>query len=190
MFYQFLLYNNVNQLYAYIYPLPHEPPSHSPIPPSLEHLACIIYPSDQCQHQFHCLHAQNKYIKQEQVLRHFLSIKPALTGDKQSYLWHFHILDKFFHHVLSCVQSFFATLCNRIGLQPTRLLCLWDFSGRNTGVGYHFLLRGIFLTQGSNPWLLCLLHCRKILYQLSHGGTPSTHVFVLKVLSIQQENGQ
>ena len=32
---KFLLYNNVNQLYAYIYPLPHEPPSRSPIPPSL-----------------------------------------------------------------------------------------------------------------------------------------------------------
>ena len=28
----------------------------------------------------------------------------------------------------------------------------------NTGVGYHALLQGIFLTQGSNPWLLCLLH--------------------------------
>ena len=75
-------------------------------------------------------------------IRHFLSIKPALTGDKQSYLWHFHILDKFFHLVLSHVQSFFATLCNRIGLQPTRLLCLWDVSGRNTGVGCHFLLQG------------------------------------------------
>ena len=34
----------------------------------------------------------------------------------------------------------------------------WDFPGKNTGVGYHFLLQGIFLTQGSNPCLLCLLH--------------------------------
>ena len=32
------------------------------------------------------------------------------------------------------------------------------FSGKNTGVGCHFLLQGIFLTQGSNPRLLCLLH--------------------------------
>ena len=32
------------------------------------------------------------------------------------------------------------------GLQPTRLLCPWDFPGKNTGVGCHFLLQGIFLT--------------------------------------------
>ena len=36
------------------------------------------------------------------------------------------------------------------GLQPARL-CLWDFPGRNTGEGCHFLLQGIFPTQGSNP---------------------------------------
>ena len=48
-------------------------------------------------------------------------------------------------------------------LQP-RLLCPWDSPGKNTGVG-HFLLQGIFLTQGSN---LGLLHCRPILYHLSH----------------------
>ena len=34
------------------------------------------------------------------------------------------------------------------GLQPTRLLCLWHFLGRNTGVGCHFLLQGIFPIQG------------------------------------------
>ena len=42
------------------------------------------------------------------------------------------------------------------GLQPARLLCLWDSLGKNTGVGSHFLLQGIFLTQGSNPSLLHL----------------------------------
>ena len=45
------------------------------------------------------------------------------------------------------------------GLQPTRLLCPWDFPGKDTGVGCHFLLQGIFPTQGSN---LGLLHCRQI----------------------------
>ena len=35
-----------------------------------------------------------------------------------------------------------------------RLLCPWDFPGRNTGVACHFLLQGIFLTQGSSPHLL------------------------------------
>ena len=47
------------------------------------------------------------------------------------------------------------------GLQPTRLLCPWDFPGKNTGVGYHFLLQGIFLTQGLNQ---SVLHYRQILY--------------------------
>ena len=38
-------------------------------------------------------------------------------------------------------------------LWSARLLCLQDFSGRNTGVGCHFLLQGIFLIQGWNPHL-------------------------------------
>ena len=41
--------------------------------------------------------------------------------------------------------------------------------GQNTGVGSLFLLQGIFPTQGSNPGLP---HCRRILYQLSHKGSP------------------
>ena len=41
------------------------------------------------------------------------------------------------------------------GLQPTRLLCPWDFSGKNTRVGCHFLLQGIFPTFQQ---LLHLLH--------------------------------
>ena len=57
-------------------------------------------------------------------------------------------------------------------LQPARLLCLWDFPGKNTGVGCHFLLQGSFLTQGLNPGLL---HCRLILYWLSYQGKPQTH---------------
>ena len=44
------------------------------------------------------------------------------------------------------------------GLGPTRLFCPWDFPGKNTGLGCHFHLQGIFPTQGSNPHLLCLLH--------------------------------
>ena len=47
------------------------------------------------------------------------------------------------------------------GLYPTRLLCPWDFLGKNTGVGCHFLLQGIFPTQGSD---LCLLLGRRVLY--------------------------
>ena len=39
-----------------------------------------------------------------------------------------------------------------------RLLCPWNSPGKNTGVGGHFLLQDIFLTQGSNPGIL---HCRQ-----------------------------
>ena len=45
----------------------------------------------------------------------------------------------------------------------------WNSLGQITGVGSLFLLQGIFPTQGSNPGLP---HCRQILYQLSHKGSP------------------
>ena len=41
------------------------------------------------------------------------------------------------------------------GLWPTKLLCLWNFPGKNTGVVCHFFLQGIFLNRESNP---CFLH--------------------------------
>ena len=41
---------------------------------------------------------------------------------------------------------------------------------KNTGVGSHSLLWGIFLTQGLNP---CLLHCRQILYHMRYQGSPN-----------------
>ena len=50
----------------------------------------------------------------------------------------------------------------------TKLLCPWDFLGKNTGVGCCFLLQEIFPTQGSNPGLP---HCRQTLYCLSHQGS-------------------
>ena len=52
------------------------------------------------------------------------------------------------------------------GLWLARLLCPWNSPGKNTRVGCHSLLQGIFPTQGSN---LGLLHCRQILHHLSHG---------------------
>ena len=50
------------------------------------------------------------------------------------------------------------------GLYPTTFLCPWDLPGKSTGVGCHFLLQRIFLTQGSIPGLL---HCRQMLYHVS-----------------------
>ena len=57
------------------------------------------------------------------------------------------------------------TLCDPVD-------CPWNSPGQNTGVGSLSLLQGIFPTQGSNPGLR---HCRQILHQLSHKGSPSRH---------------
>ena len=54
-------------------------------------------------------------------------------------------------------------------LQPHGLYSPWNSPGQNTGVGRGSLIQGIFPTQGSN---LGLPHCRQILYQLSHEGSP------------------
>ena len=60
------------------------------------------------------------------------------------------------------------TLCRLIDCSPL-VSCPWNSPGKNTGVGSHSLLQAIFPTQESNPGLL---HCRWILYQLSHRGNP------------------
>ena len=54
-----------------------------------------------------------------------------------------------------CVCSVSSDYLWPHGLSPSRLPCPWDFPGKNAGVGCHFLLQGIFPTQGSNP---CFLH--------------------------------
>ena len=50
-----------------------------------------------------------------------------------------------------------------------KLLCLWNYTGRNTASDSHFLLQRIFPIQGSNPGLL---HCRQTFYHLNHHGRP------------------
>ena len=59
------------------------------------------------------------------------------------------------------VTQLCLSLCDPV---DTRLFRLWNFLGKSTGVGCHFLLQGIFPTQGSNP---DLLHWRQMLYHLS-----------------------
>ena len=60
------------------------------------------------------------------------------------------------------------------GVLTTRFLCPWESPGKNTGVGCHFLLQWVFLTQELN---LCLLNCRLILYCLSHRGSPDKFMY-------------
>ena len=74
-----------------------------------------------------------------------------------------------------CVCVWYTCMCTHLVTQScltllsTNLLCPWK-TGKNTGVGSHSLLQGIFLTQGSNPRLL---HCKWMdSLPLSHQGSP------------------
>ena len=62
--------------------------------------------------------------------------------------------------LLDCVHacSVMVSSLQPHGLEPAKLLCPWDYPGKSTRVGCHFLLQSIFVTQGLNPCLLCLLY--------------------------------
>ena len=64
------------------------------------------------------------------------------------------------------VDQLCLTPCNPVDYSP------WNSPGQNTGVSGHSLLQGILPTQGSNPGFP---HCRQILYQLSHQGSPNNN---------------
>ena len=59
---------------------------------------------------------------------------------------------------LTCTLIIHVSSVVSDSLQTHGLLCPWNFLGKNTGAGYHFLLQGLLPTQGLNPCLLCLLH--------------------------------
>ena len=65
------------------------------------------------------------------------------------------------------VTQLCLTLCDPMNCVACQSLLFIGLSSKNTGVVCHALLQGIFLTQG---WNLSLLHCRQILYHLSHQG--------------------
>ena len=72
-------------------------------------------------------------------------------------------------HLFVFSHSIASDSCESMNcMSLARLICLWNFfPGKNTEVGYHFLLQGMFLNQGSNPSLLHLLHWQQILYHCS-----------------------
>ena len=71
--------------------------------------------------------------------------------------------------VLCLVTQLCLTLCNPMNCNPPGSFVRGDSLGKNTGMGCHALLQGIVPTQGSDPGLL---HCRWVLYPLSHQGSP------------------
>ena len=66
------------------------------------------------------------------------------------------------------------------GLYLARLLSPWNFPGKNTGLGCHFLLQEIFPTQGSNPHLLCLLHWQMDSLPLVPSGNRLSYVYTVE----------
>ena len=83
-------------------------------------------------------------------------------------IFHYRLLQDVGHNSLF---FFFSEGCSVVSdsLWPHGLYSPWNSPGQNTGVGSLSLLQGIFPSQGSNPGLL---HCRRILYQLRHKGSP------------------
>ena len=78
--------------------------------------------------------------------------------------WYYHaVLVLYFIKVVYACVSTDTQSFQRFAVPWTvgRFLCPWIFLGRNTGVGCHFLLQGVFLTHGLNP---SLSHGRQILY--------------------------
>ena len=78
--------------------------------------------------------------------------------------------------IYSSVSHLVVVLCDT--LWPHWLTALqaplpMEFTGKSTGVGSHFLLQGLFPTQGSNP---STPHCRQVLYFLSRQGSPNRSV--------------
>ena len=83
--------------------------------------------------------------------------------------------------VLCLVAQLCPTLCDPINCSPPGSSVHGNSPGKNTGVGCHALLQGIFPTQGSN---VGLLHCRQILYQLSYQGSLRDALLTSKVFDI------
>ena len=105
----------------------------------------------------------------------------------------FYVLKKNVESWKECVLShlwLFVTPLTVARLQYARLLYLWGFPGKNTGVSCHFLLQGIFLTQGLNPCLLHLLHWQADSLPLNHLSSTYYRNFILvnKVFEFKVRN--
>ena len=94
-------------------------------------------------------------------------------------------LSTLIHSILSWCLVMCSVISDSLcphGLQPATLLCPWNFPGKNTGVGCHFLLQGIFPTQVLNHCLLHLLPWQAGSLPLSHLGSLPPTLLHLKLL--------
>ena len=84
--------------------------------------------------------------------------------------------------VQRCAQSC-LTLCNSMEFSVLGCSCPWNFPGKTTGVGCHFLLQGIFSTQESSPHLPCLLHWQVDSLPQCHLGGPNALLWIQLVMA-------
>ena len=97
-----------------------------------------------------CLHCGQEILSSDKTLDHYICFTLSFVVVVQS-----------------LVKVKVTQLC--LTLRPHGLYSLWNSPGWNTGVGSLSLLQGPFPTQGLKPGVP---HCRRILYQLSHQGSP------------------
>ena len=114
-------------------------------------------------------------LRVQSLVRELRSCKPSGVAKQYRYT---HI-NTYMCAVLS--RSVVSTSFQPHGLQPPGSSVHGDSPGKNTRLGCHALLQGIFPTQGSNPGLP---HCRRILYQLSYHGSPYTCIYTHKHMYI------
>ena len=121
-------------------------------------LTCVNWAGQEC-----CLSCLRPSLQSSSDLPlfYFLGLFPSLSSSHHHSGFLFPILSESENEIIQLCPI----LCDPTELQPTRLLHPWNFLGKNTGVGCHFLLQGIFPAQGLN---LGLPHCRQMLYHLSH----------------------
>ena len=90
------------------------------------------------------------------------------SSDVETSFLFFFLLPRFSFCVWVLSRSFISDSLWPHGQQPSRLFCPWDFQGKNTGAGCHFLLQGIFPTRELNMRLLHPLHGQADSLSLSH----------------------
>ena len=80
------------------------------------------------------------------------------------------------YNVCTCTCSIMSDSLWPCGMWPAKLLWPWNFPGKSTGAGCHFLFQGIFPIQESNPGLLHLLHCQACSWPMYHLESPNYNV--------------
>ena len=132
----------------------------------------------QCPRPVHLLQRPERQIKCRSDRNHYPNIFEAFDGDTNLCIFPRDFVlvlvyagrkGKLRISICSKVSESCPTLCDPRDSSPPRLLCPWNSPGKNTGVGSHSLLQEIFPTEGLNPGLP---HCKRILYCLSHQGSP------------------